>query len=209
MKLYTATGEDGRISATTQYEEYAGDGWEQFEFPDDFDYTKQGEYRIQDGELVHDPLPPTEEEQAAQEEADRQSQMQAFVQMMVQPMAANLTDEQALTIPLLFDEWTPDTGYAAETVLRHEGELYRVARAHKSQEQWKPGETGTESPYTHITKDPETGYDVWRQPTGAHDAYNTGDRVLYPDESGKVYESLIDGNTWSPEAYPQGWKEVS
>lgn len=45
----------------------------------------------------------------------------------------------------------------------------------------------------------------WVQPTGAHDAYNKGDRVRY---AGKVYESLIDGNVWSPDVYPAGWKEL-
>ena len=25
---------------------------------------------------------------------------------------------------------------------------------------------------------------------------------------GKVYESLIDNNVWSPSSYPQGWQEV-
>ena len=43
------------------------------------------------------------------------------------------------------------------------------------------------------------------QPTGAHDAYNAGDRVLY---SGGVYESTIDGNVWAPDVYPAGWKNV-
>ena len=33
----------------------------------------------------------------------------------------------------------------------------------------------------------------------------TGDKVRY---NGKVYESLIDNNVWSPIGYPQGWKEV-
>lgn len=45
----------------------------------------------------------------------------------------------------------------------------------------------------------------WVQPTGAHDAYNKGDKVRY---NGKVYESLIDGNVWSPDVYPAGWREV-
>lgn len=44
------------------------------------------------------------------------------------------------------------------------------------------------------------------QPTGAHDAYKTGDRVLY---NGQVYESLMDGNVWSPDAYPAGWQLVT
>ena len=43
------------------------------------------------------------------------------------------------------------------------------------------------------------------QPTGAHDAYNIGDKVKF---EGKIYESLINGNTYSPAAYPLGWKEV-
>ena len=55
--------------------------------------------------------------------------------------------------------------------------------------------------------EPDTGdtYPEWVQPTGAHDAYNTGDRVTY---NGRVYESTMDGNTWSPDAYPQGWEDL-
>ena len=49
-------------------------------------------------------------------------------------------------------------------------------------------------------------YPEFVQPTGAHDAYNTGDRVTY---NGKVYESTMDGNVYSPDAYPAGWKEVA
>ena len=44
------------------------------------------------------------------------------------------------------------------------------------------------------------------QPTGAHDAYKLGDRVLY---NGQVYESLMDGNVYSPDAYPAGWQLVT
>lgn len=50
-------------------------------------------------------------------------------------------------------------------------------------------------------------YPVWVQPTGAHDAYQIGDRVHYPGEKNPVYESLINGNVWSPDAYPAGWKQ--
>ena len=49
---------------------------------------------------------------------------------------------------------------------------------------------------------------VWVQPTGAHDAYQIGDKVHYPGENDPVYESLINGNVWSPDAYPAGWKTV-
>ena len=47
---------------------------------------------------------------------------------------------------------------------------------------------------------------AWVQPTGAHDAYSVGDRVTY---QGHVYESLLNGNSWSPVAYPQGWRPIA
>lgn len=43
------------------------------------------------------------------------------------------------------------------------------------------------------------------QPTGAHDAYNAGDKVKF---NGKVYKSKMDNNVYSPSAYPAGWEEV-
>ena len=49
------------------------------------------------------------------------------------------------------------------------------------------------------------GYPKWSRPTGAHDAYNTGDIVDY---NGTLYKSLIEGNVWSPEEYPAGWEKV-
>ena len=44
------------------------------------------------------------------------------------------------------------------------------------------------------------------QPTGAHDAYAKGNKIRF---NGKVYESLIDNNAYSPSAYPAGWKEIT
>ena len=67
--------------------------------------------------------------------------------------------------------------------------------------------SAAESGETEEPAEPDTGdtYPEWVQPTGAHDAYNTGDRVTY---NGRVYESTMDGNTWSPDAYPQGWEDL-
>lgn len=48
--------------------------------------------------------------------------------------------------------------------------------------------------------------DEWPEfvrPTGAHDAYAKGAKVTY---AGKHYVSLIDGNVWPPDEYPQGWQ---
>ncbi|WP_028125188.1 hypothetical protein [Eremococcus coleocola] len=41
------------------------------------------------------------------------------------------------------------------------------------------------------------------QPTGAHDAYAKGTKVRF---EGKVYESLVDHNAYSPSAYANNWK---
>lgn len=135
-------------------------------------------------------------------------QMFKATAVSVQVDSASIPDAIAVDMPLMFREWASGESYISQEIIRYQGELYRIAQNHTSQDQWKPGETGTESLYTHITIDPETGYEVWQQPTGAHDAYNTGDRVLYPDENGQIYESLINGNTWAPDVYPQGWKLV-
>lgn len=66
-----------------------------------------------------------------------------------------------------------------------------------------------ESAGTEPGEDPEEPteetYPEWVQPLGAHDAYKTGDRVTF---EGEVYESLIDGNVWSPAAYPAGWQKI-
>ena len=48
-------------------------------------------------------------------------------------------------------------------------------------------------------------YPQFVQPTGAHDAYNTGDKVTY---NGKKYICQMDNCVWTPDAYPAGWKLV-
>lgn len=67
--------------------------------------------------------------------------------------------------------------------------------------------SAAESGETEEPAEPDTGdtYPEWVQPTGAHDAYNTGDIVNY---NGTLYKSVIDGNVWAPDAYPQGWEAV-
>ena len=46
----------------------------------------------------------------------------------------------------------------------------------------------------------------WVQPSGTHDAYQTGDTVTF---EGAEYVSTIDGNVWSPTDYPQGWEKIT
>jgi hypothetical protein len=66
---------------------------------------------------------------------------------------------------------------------------------------WAPGVTGWKN-LTGTT--PET-YAAFVQPTGAHDAYNIGDKVTF---EGHLWESLINANVWSPTVYPAGWRDL-
>lgn len=48
-------------------------------------------------------------------------------------------------------------------------------------------------------------YAEFVQPTGTHDSYTNGDKVIY---NGKKYVCIMPSCVWSPDAYPQGWEEV-
>lgn len=114
----------------------------------------------------------------------------------------NLTDEQALIVAEYYPEWQSNHDYHAENILKYDDMLYRVVQDHSSQEQWTPSDT--ESLYTEISIG-INGYDNWHQPSGVHDSYAKGDRVNF---DGLVYESLIEGNTYSPTEYTDGWQVV-
>ena len=54
---------------------------------------------------------------------------------------------------------------------------------------------------------PSEDWPLFRQPTGAHDAYHTGDKVTF---SGKRYVCAAPEGVavvWSPEVYPSYWEE--
>lgn len=118
--------------------------------------------------------------------------------------AVSLGDEDALEAVELFPAWKTDTAYAVDERIRYGEKLYRCVQAHTSQESWTPDVTP--ALWTEVAKPGEIP--VWKQPSGAQDAYNKGDKVWYPEKNTTVYESTIDGNVWSPADYPQGWMEV-
>lgn len=82
-------------------------------------------------------------------------------------------------------------------------QLYRCVQAHTSQSDWTPDVVP--ALWVAIGLAPDE-VPVWSRPTGAHDAYNIGDRVHYPDGNSPIYESLIDGNIYNPDEYSAGWK---
>ena len=109
-----------------------------------------------------------------------------------------LDDAAALDAMAIYPAWGADTAYAVGQRVRYGDKLYKCAQAHTSQDDWMPSATPALWVRVSIEEWPE-----WVQPTGAHDAYAKGDKVTY---KGKRYISLIDGNTYSPDAYPAGWE---
>ena len=120
----------------------------------------------------------------------------------IEAAAASLPDEDALESVELFPAWAADTAYPVGIRVRYEDKLYRCEQAHTSQTGWEPDKTP--ALWTEVAEPGEIP--VWRQPTGAQDAYMTGDKVHYPTKDDAVYISVIDYNTYSPETY--GWEMV-
>lgn len=120
----------------------------------------------------------------------------------------DLTDEQALEMPLLFPKWQANIQYEVGYRVLYLGTLYKVIQAHTSQQGWEPDITPSLFAKNLIVKD-DDGEQVdipeWEQP-GSTNPYMKGDKVKF---EGKIYQSLIDNNVWSPAAYPQGWEEVT
>ena len=118
-------------------------------------------------------------------------------------LADNLTDEQAVQVPLIFEAWQVGVNYKVGKKLVYEEVLYKVLQDHTSQETWTPKDAP--SLFARVLVDDGGAVLDWVQPDSTN-PYMKGDRVKF---EGKIYESLIDNNTWSPTAYPAGWKEIS
>lgn len=112
-------------------------------------------------------------------------------------------DVVALSIQEFYDVWNVGVSYEVGRYLLYKGVLYKVLQAHTSQDTWTPDVTA--SLYAKVLIDP-TGETIldWEQPNSTN-PYMKGDKVRF---EGKVYESVIDNNVWSPTAYPAGWKIV-
>lgn len=201
--MYVLTDPDGRICATTDREEFAG-GMAEVDFPDDFDFETQDEWRVIGGELVHDPRLPTEAELGVTRDRSGAAQALALVRSLVAERSASMGKREAMAVSLLLPEWSGDgVAYAAGQWVSHGGDAWEVVQAHTSQPGWAPDRAPSLFSRFELAAD---GVRVWRQPTGAHDCWDRGERCRYPDAAGALWESTIDGNVWSPEDNPSGWK---
>ena len=204
--MYVMTDEAGYVCATTDIEEFA-EGMVEFNFPKGFDFDAQHEYRIVDGELVHDPPEPTEEEPEATP-LDRQRE-QVVAVAMAQVAQMDLTDttsDDAAAFRDLWPEWRPDTEYKYQQPLRWKGKYYRTSRALTSSSVYPP-DTAGESEYYTIEVAPD-GVIVYRECHGQHDMVRAGERRHYPGSGGPVYRARVD-TAYDPDVVPDNWKLIS
>lgn len=113
----------------------------------------------------------------------------------IEMAAALMSDEAALDSIELIAPWRIKEYVSAGDRRRFNGVLYRCVQAHTTQADWTPDITPALWVAVSIEEYPE-----WVQPTGAHDAYNIGDKVTY---NGNHYVCDIDGNVYAPDVY--GW----
>lgn len=115
----------------------------------------------------------------------------------------SVDDTTAAENSLLFPEWEEGVTYTEGFKVRYNDVLYKVLQTHDSQATWNPADAP--SLFAKLLIPDETSIPEWEQPDSTN-AYMMGDKVIY---KGLVYESLIDNNVWSPEAYPAGWRLIT
>ena len=121
-----------------------------------------------------------------------------------------LSEQQKEKFLHIFPLWQPGQELGIDDKVVYEGNVYRVIQKHTSQVDWLPSEVpALYAVFYQRTAEDDDGNEVevipdWVQPLGSHDAYGIGDKVMF---DGKVYESVVDGNVWSPGVH--GWKEVA
>ena len=116
---------------------------------------------------------------------------------------SEVSDEASLQMVDYFPVWSGNgVSYGVGQKVQYDGVLYSVLQAHTSQADWTP--TTAVSLFAKVLTS-ESGEPLpWEQPDSTN-GYKTGDKVIY---NGKIYQSTIDNNVWSPEAYPAGWELI-
>ena len=121
------------------------------------------------------------------------------LRQLIEQLAITLDDETALTGVELFPTWVVGKAYAVNDRAQYNGTLYKCIQAHTSQDDWMPSATPALWKTVSVDEYPE-----WVQPTGAHDAYNIGDKVTY---NGQHYVCTSNANVYAPDVY--GWDLIT
>ena len=122
------------------------------------------------------------------------------IRKAIDTFAKKQTVETLIDNKAAFEWWRPGIAAEKDKIYRFGDDLYRCIQPHTTQDDWTPDKT----PALFVKISLEE-YPQWRQPTGAHDAYNKGDKV---SDEGKHWISEIDGNVWKPGTVVGAWSEI-
>lgn len=122
---------------------------------------------------------------------------------------AMLTDAQALEVIDLYDEWNGNKVQVydgtdkehPQTRVQRLGDLYKCNISHVTQPDWPP--ELTPNLWTKV------GYEYREIKDGmlSTEAFAKGE-IGWWETKENLYESLIDGNVYTPVSYPDGWQKV-
>jgi hypothetical protein len=116
--------------------------------------------------------------------------------------ANELTAETLYMFSVLYIEWEAGQTITADTIRSYKGKIYEVINAHTphvTQIGWEPDKT----PALWKVFTPAGVIAAWKQPAGAQDAYQIGDKVTY---NGFTWQSTAANNVWAPGVY--GWVKI-
>lgn len=124
-------------------------------------------------------------------------------------VTSELTDEQRVElITLAQSNAKPENSYAPlqnqidelyEKVKLLNDDILKLSDIVLSIEKGEPQEPVEPEPPV------EDEYPEYVQPSGAHNAYNEGDKITF---EGEKYVCKMNGCVWSPKDYPDGWGKV-
>ena len=122
------------------------------------------------------------------------------IRKAIDTFAENQTDETLIDNKAAFEWWRPGIAAEKDKIYRFGDDIYRCIQPHTTQDDWTPGITPALFVKISLEEFPQ-----WVQPTGAHDAYNKGDKV---SDEGKHWISEMDGNIWKPRTVAGAWSEI-
>ena len=127
------------------------------------------------------------------------AEAEAIVAALVK-LRESATDEQALSVPVLYPAWRSGVDYVTGQRVLHGGVLYKALQDHTSQDDWAPD--AAPSLFAKVLIPDAETITEWEQPDSTN-PYSKGDKVTH---NGKTWMSDIDNNVWEPGAY--GWTET-
>ena len=121
------------------------------------------------------------------------------IRAMIEKAAVSLTDDDALEAPELFPAWASGKAFSIGDRVRYGKSLYSCVQAHTSQADWTP--PAVPALWTRISTEE---WPEWKQPQGAHDAYEVGAKVSH---NGKHWINEYSANIYEPGVF--GWIEAN